>query len=481
MRRSSEAASTCRIERKRAHDREAQRASRAKTKAYITHLEKTVADLTEGSGDTRANYLAQHASQQTQEIDKLKTLVGKIRTLVNEAGDKFSQQETSSPGLKLEGNVSSAESAATNAARAEALSNNWEDSPSDDQDLWGPSEPTHTGPVDLDADDEQYAAPAPSTNPVNSSNIHQTPKTPAPQRSLTVLGISLHCAASDDNSYALRLNTLIQTLESSTPDNLSDYETDVDILVRALTQSWDEAERHHHFDIVWRFLRAFDEGLWISHAGIVERFASTWNMRSIMLHRIAPKNQERRRIASFMAPTIEQKNAPKHPPLIHYFAWPQVRNQLLVQGITYCSGDASMAFAQSFRFVWPWEIRDIYKVNRGTGLFSFSEAFLRSWNDLSCYRVLHNRLIPFWVHSGQQTIRGIDVSHSKPQDHAITPMEAVVAQTQQLVHTDATAEDWMSSFNLALSEESGMLGLGSYSHPFASSHTESNLMQWSTA
>jgi hypothetical protein len=63
--------SSCRIERKRAHDREAQRASRAKTKAKIEHLEKTVKDLTEASGNNRANYLAQHASKQAQEIDTL--------------------------------------------------------------------------------------------------------------------------------------------------------------------------------------------------------------------------------------------------------------------------------------------------------------------------------------------------------------------------------------------------------------------------
>jgi hypothetical protein len=47
--------SSCRIERKRAHDREAQRASRAKTKAKIEHLEKTVKDLTEASGNNRAS------------------------------------------------------------------------------------------------------------------------------------------------------------------------------------------------------------------------------------------------------------------------------------------------------------------------------------------------------------------------------------------------------------------------------------------
>ncbi|PPJ52346.1 hypothetical protein CBER1_09842 [Cercospora berteroae] len=459
MRRSSEAASSCRIERKRAHDREAQRASRAKTKQYIAHLEKTVADLTESSGDNRANYLAQHASQQSQEIDKLQSLVHKIRTLVQDA----SKSEDGSPtagGVKGEGSTTTN---ATDAFPTEAFSAlNW-DTASEDQWMMEVVKPTEM---------EVPQQPQPA---MPMRQITQT------SRNLVVLGINLFCANNDDTTYFPRLNELIEKIEK-TPDTLSTLEEDMDILIRAMVSGWDAAERVHHFDIVWRFLRAFDEGLWY-RAPPVERFAHFWNMRSTMLHKINPKNQPRRKMASFMSPTIGQRSA-NHPSVVDYFGWPLVRNHLLTNGITNCSGRSAIAFAESFRFDWPWEARDVYKINRSTGVYSFSEEFMKAFDDITSFQLLANQLIPFEIHTPPKTAAQTDFAqgddHSSVDDEFAyqTPgFESVSSHGQGMPqqHVDSSAEDWMNT--LAAMHEAGRHAMHNAIPSFTMAH-EPSLAQW---
>lgn len=253
MRRDSETMSSCRIERKRAHDREAQRASRAKTKAYISHLEKVVADLSDSAGDNRANYLAQHASKQAQEIDNLQGLVNKIRTLVQEQRKSGRSSSPSADALRLKLESSTAESVFEEGTETFSAGLNWEDSPSEDQD-----------PVEIPKPAEREE-PKPKTRTMSAT------------RNLIVMGINLLCQDSDECTYFSRLNQAIIQVEQ-TPDHLSTLEEDQDILMRAILHGWDASERVHHFDIVWRFLRAFDEGLWY-RAAPLERVAHFWLWR----------------------------------------------------------------------------------------------------------------------------------------------------------------------------------------------------------
>jgi hypothetical protein len=174
------------------------------------------------------------------------------------------------------------------------------------------------------------------------------------------------------------------------------------------------------------------------------------------------------------------------PPIAHYFGWPQVRNIVKAKGVNNTTGKASIAFAQNFRFAWPWEMRDIYKINRATGLYSLSEAFLRNFNDLSCFRMMQSDLVPFYVNNSLQVqtklphlqqqvptfssaTRNVNEEPAAPR----TAVEAVVAQTEQLMQTDASAEEWMSSFNSAIVEQYEQLAM----YPFQAVH-EPGLMQW---
>lgn len=461
MRRNSETMSTCRIERKRAHDREAQRASRAKTKAYIAHLEKVVADLSDSTGDNRANYLAQHAAKQSQEIDSLQGLVNKIRTLVQDhaKSDQGSSPQDDDPKLKHEGSTADSilEEGTSHTTEPFSAGLNWEDSPSEDH------EPTEV------------------VKPVEREEVRPKPRTVSATRNLIVMGISLHCADGDESTYFSRLNQAIIKVEQ-TPDHLSTLEEDQDILIRAILHGWDAAERVHHFDIVWRFLRAFDEGLWY-RAAPLERLAHFWQMRSTMLHKIQPKNQEKRSTASFMAPTVGQQTVTKYPAVVDYFGWPQVRNHLLKQGIRNCPGKSSVAFAESFRFVWPYELRDTYKIHRSTGLYSLSEGFLKSWNDLSSFRMLQNSLIPYYVHPSlaqampQPTFdskyNAEDSDESVDEEILTTTAASVGFPALDAVMQDTSVPDWITSFNMEISGDATQY----FADPFSISQ-ETSLSQW---
>src|SRR5271155_60229 len=75
--------SSARLERKRASDRMSQQATRARTKAYIAHLERTTRTLTEvnnGSGGTVSKQL----KDQHEEIENLKNVINRIATLAND-------------------------------------------------------------------------------------------------------------------------------------------------------------------------------------------------------------------------------------------------------------------------------------------------------------------------------------------------------------------------------------------------------------
>ena len=52
---------------------------------------------------------------------------------------------------------------------------------------------------------------------------------------------------------------------------------------------------------------------------------------------------------------------------------------------TYCRDAFSKRFAEKFKFLWPFEVRDMYTRNRETQLYQFSRTFLDRADDLRCY------------------------------------------------------------------------------------------------
>jgi hypothetical protein len=370
--------STGRIERKRAHDREAQRASRAKTKAYIAHLEKTVADLTETSGDARANYLAQHATQQSQEIESLQGLVGKIKSLIQDSSllSRLNSDENDTSGKN---DHASSEGSPQPAKRADSP----RDSSSPETIFRDDGDRHHSNGNSKSTSQHAYDAPTVAYPASSSTNGN-----------LTLLGTSLLCTDSEDTTFFDRLNRIVEAVEchpSSTTGHISDSSVDQDILVRAIMYGWDAAESVHHFDIGWRFIRAFDEGVWY-RAGPIERLTHHWMFRNLLLHKMRPTNQPLRPIPTFMRPTATQRSTPQHHALADYYVWPKVRDLIVDRGGLTITGSTSIAFICAMKFDWPFELRDAFhrKVGPGdakTGTFQLSGEFLRRTHDLGNYRL----------------------------------------------------------------------------------------------
>jgi hypothetical protein len=74
--------SAARLERRRAVDRESQRATRARTKAYITNLEQTISALEKNSNNEQTSNLMKQIQQKQAEIDRLNALVSSVQKLL---------------------------------------------------------------------------------------------------------------------------------------------------------------------------------------------------------------------------------------------------------------------------------------------------------------------------------------------------------------------------------------------------------------
>lgn len=69
----------------------------------------------------------------------------------------------------------------------------------------------------------------------------------------------------------------------------------------------------------------------------------------------------------------------------HHRERPGFRERIIFGHGEYCNNTFSKMFASSFRFLWPFEVRDTYVQNRETRLFHFSSTFLERTEDLRCW------------------------------------------------------------------------------------------------
>lgn len=64
---------------------------------------------------------------------------------------------------------------------------------------------------------------------------------------------------------------------------------------------------------------------------------------------------------------------------------PALRDHLILTNTWYTAETDSATYAQSFRFMWRYDSRDVYKQDAVTGRYSFSMEFDRSFNDLGSW------------------------------------------------------------------------------------------------
>lgn len=252
--------STAAKERKRAADREAQRHNRARTKAYIAYLEKTLQDLSSPSGEGQ-NTLGHQIAQQQEKINHLQETLRKIASLAQDAANPLS---TSS-------------SATSNPA--------------------GPP----SGPPQPLAEEEPL--------PTGACNV-----LPA---ATGFFGLDLICSDRERNYLAVLGSavTLVQYCSPGLSENpRSGSANDDDFCIRAVVDGWKVATTRTEADVVWSLLQAIDEGLFY-RTDSVTRIALLRIMRPMLLVRFhclpgfyslayAPQAEDRHCPRSFIASRV---------------------------------------------------------------------------------------------------------------------------------------------------------------------------------
>lgn len=202
-----------------------QQASRAKTKAYIAHLERSVARLTEAQSNSGAT-VSEQLRQQFDEIASLKQALAQIAKLATNSISKHQ--------------------------------------------------------VDDDSDDRTSAV----SNEKGSRHVPDAynPACHPHQESLDRLYPALDLTCGDkQRDYFQAFSQALDTIESDAMGHaFSDPEIDDDINIRAVLDGWDAARARNPFDIGWLMLQTVDEGfLWRS--GAVERMAMLRVIRSMLM------------------------------------------------------------------------------------------------------------------------------------------------------------------------------------------------------
>jgi hypothetical protein len=76
---------------------------------------------------------------------------------------------------------------------------------------------------------------------------------------------------------------------------------------------------------------------------------------------------------------------------------PNFRDHLILTGWSYAEEQHARDFVTHLRFRWDYEFRDIYRKNKSTGNYSFSQEFNNSYNDLHNWEMLSSSSLPFDV------------------------------------------------------------------------------------
>ncbi|KAL4893658.1 hypothetical protein BDV59DRAFT_176896 [Aspergillus ambiguus] len=357
-------------EKKRAADREAQRLNRARTKAYITHLERTLQDLT---GPNPLDNLSQKLAQQQEKINHLQNTLHKIGILSQDAANALLPSAS-------------------------------------DRQLIRPS------------DFSQAAA----ENESLANGICDTPNA----TTCTFFDMDLTCSDRERNYLAVLGSavTLIQDCLPVISENLTLMpELNDDFCIRAVVDGWKATTDRFGADVIWNLIQAIDEGLFF-RADPVTRIALLRIMRSLLLQRLG-MTHETSSVPEYMLASPIQTSI-VHQPFLDFFPWPEFRDHWIANGTEYVNELCAASFSARIRFQWPFELRDVFHKRVLTGTLSFSEEFESRYRDLASWRLDADGDWPYRQVDGCQILPGevplppLALGDQNPWDSAVQGLGA---------------------------------------------------------
>jgi len=260
-------AANIRRERKRAIDRESQRLSRARTRAYIAQLEQTIEELNSSKASPNASVESSSVSisqlkKQCEENRKLKAMIGRIHRMTQEVVD-------TPLDASLEERPSDGSPCHNHAVESNRTTSECSDSPAGD-------------------DDARYEIPLAENTVTSPFDFREQDGTPMFNDSLRNNAWQVALASITQNTGLLRnhfeeVTNQLTELELSDPSlPYTGVEEDDDIVIRACLHGWDEARRRHTLDHVWQGIEAIDQSMFY-RARVVERVASVRLIRALLM------------------------------------------------------------------------------------------------------------------------------------------------------------------------------------------------------
>ncbi|KAK3650531.1 hypothetical protein LTR56_006236 [Elasticomyces elasticus] len=400
-----------RLERKRAIDRDAQKAHRERNKAYVAHLEEMVEALKASNTSAYGNNeLAKHLEQSQREVRTLQETLTSITRLASGLNHKMSEWEAksaSSSVVILKDSTNSHTSPDENGTDTVSLQmhpdsmHTWIANSPTGPAFAAPAVPSAAFPIDSVVLLESRQDPdARSTETANAA--YRFPWTSGSSTGASSTGDYISGTINDHNRPSIgQLGTRIMSISELNGKRwylagallshiLNDKErpemstcNDEDIAIRAVLRGWSEVQTRYCLDIGWQWLREVDENLYLD-VGKPARLQTLRNCRMMLLHQLNPGVGYDKMLPAFFASRPSQLYL-RHDPLIEHFPWPAFRERLMFQSQVYMTDNFMDSFRKHMHVIWPCADSELYAQDRLTGLYSYSAAFDHCTNDIRRY------------------------------------------------------------------------------------------------
>ncbi|KAB8263153.1 hypothetical protein BDV32DRAFT_146940 [Aspergillus pseudonomiae] len=362
---------TAKVDRKRITDRRAQRNHRERVKAYISHLETTVEELTKASQKGSEQSLLQKLQEKQLEIEQLKRAIRQANEALRTA---LGAASSISPAI-----------AETVHKDSPGIQNSWPPVASKGETTQG----HNNHKIQLESIFEQRDI-SPSTS--RGSQFHNDNRV----KNLHSPYGNLACGDGQVNYFQVVNESIVHVLSAGPLTTSAD--DDDDLAIRAILHGWNAVKDDKPLDHGWNFLRALDQGLF-HRTGPVERLAILRLMRSMLMSKRGSPEHSAGQIPSFMFPTTMQTLV-THACIVDFFVWPNLRDHLIASETSHTPEAAAAHYATEIQLSWPYQVRDAYRYNEEKGKFQFSIEFNNIYYDLKSWQFRSNPALKMLVANG---------------------------------------------------------------------------------
>ncbi|KIX10411.1 uncharacterized protein Z518_01493 [Rhinocladiella mackenziei CBS 650.93] len=449
-------------ERKRAIDREAQRSIRVKTKNYIAHLENLVRIMEKGGTDSReggadkngqghapngqseerARELLSQLRQSQEEVGRFREMVSGVQRLIGGALDSapeaepkrltFSGLATNGPSVQpaFQRGLQETSSQIENCASVYSHSSG------------SSSALVEYGYCPPQSKQPKAAADAAQGHPSMSVGsqvqpLSQHDRFDACERLFSAQGVTERQPSTErpdvpqgrvEGELFFFSEREINRVLAESHGYFANQPFDEDIIVRAVLHGWRDVQDQYVLDSGWHALKRIDQVVF-GECGIVERMAILRTMRLKLLHQGHRGPRSLTSLPSFhcRGPT-EDVEALEKIPIIEHFVWPGFRINLCNNARKYINNKFSDAFRHSFKFLWPYDISDLYVRDPVAQLYSTAPEFIQRQSDLRSWTMRKE-----FFEGLPELFAAIPV-YDTPLDRALVPTGSM--STQMGMNTD---------------------------------------------